>query len=109
MSVSMPKSPRATSNPSLCFVIASILSIPCCSSIFAKISGLLSALLRRSDNSLMSLSVLAKDSAIKSTPNLMPSFISLLSLVVMVGRLILAPGKLTCFLPLITPASIALH
>ena len=57
----------------------------------------------------MSLSFLAKERAIKSTPNLTPSFISLLSLVVMVGRLILAPGKLTCFLPPITPVSIALH
>ena len=53
--------------------------------------------------------ITAKDKAIKSTPSFTPSLISLLSLAVIVGSFILAPGKLTCFLPAMTPASRALH
>ena len=83
--------------------------MPCCSSIFAKISGLLFSLLSKDASSFKSLSVLAKDSAIKSTPHFKPSFISFLSLVVSVGSFTLAPGKLTCFLPAITPASKTPH
>ncbi len=79
--------------------------MPCCSSIFAKISGLFFALLSRDVSSFKSLSVLAKDNAMKSTPHFNPSFISLLSLEVRVGSLTVAPGKLTCFLPAIMPAS----
>ena len=107
--VSIPKSPLATITPQLDLQISSILSRPSRFSILEIIFTEDLFLFISFCNSVISSALLTNESAIKSTPLLIPNFISSMSLVVIEGKLILTPGKLTCLFEPILPPSITLH
>jgi len=105
MSVSIPKSPRATITPSEFFTISSRFESPSWSSTFTKVSTFSDLFLRNFLSVSKSCFERQNERAIKSTPISNAKSKSFLSLSVSVGSLIFAPGKLTCFFPAITPLS----